>query len=134
MRRRWRNTIRNVDIGDLLWGGLLMLIGLLMLVSYLGRTVRTAGAVIGGLGFGFFIDELGKFITSDNDYFFQPIAALIYIIFIALYMATRAMQRRRGFSQREYLVNAVEALVEAARHDLDEGERRRWRFEPATST
>jgi hypothetical protein len=102
-----------------------MLVGLLTLISYLGRSVRTVGAVIGGLGFGFFIDELGKFITSDNDYFFQPAAALIYIIFIVLYLATRATQRRRGFSRREYLVNAVEALVEAARHDLDEGERRR---------
>lgn len=113
-----------LHIAHLLWGGLLMMIAVLALISLLGRTVRTVGAIVGGLGFGFFIDELGKFITSDNDYFFQPAAGLIYVVFICLYLLTRSFQRSRGFSQREYLVNAVEALVEAARHDLGSDEKR----------
>src|SRR5882672_11270638 len=53
-----------LHIAHLLWGGLLMMLAVLLLISFLGRTVRTAGAIAGGLGFGFFIDELGKFITS----------------------------------------------------------------------
>lgn len=114
-----------LHIAHLLWGGLFMLIAIGLLLSYVGRSLRTPAAIIGGIGFGFFIDELGKFITSDNDYFFQPAAALIYIIFIGLFLLTRAMQSRRGFSEREYLVNAVDALVEAARRDLDEREKRR---------
>jgi hypothetical protein len=162
LRRIWRGSVRNVDIGalqdtflvssvlmilvirlqlflthypqlgggklhiaHLLWGGLLMLIALVMLVSFIGRSTMFAGAVLGGLGFGFFIDELGKFVTSDNDYFFEPAAAVIYLIFVALYFATRALQNRRGFSEREYLVNAVGSLVEAARRDLDEDQRQR---------
>ncbi len=92
-----------LHIAHLLWGGLLMLIALILLLSYLGRSIRTPAAVIGGVGFGFFIDELGKFITSDNDYFYKPSTAIIYLVFIAIYLATRAMQRRRGYSQREYL-------------------------------
>jgi len=33
-----------------------------------------------------FIDELGKFITSDNNYFFQPTISLIYIVFIIIFL------------------------------------------------
>jgi hypothetical protein len=45
--------------------------------------VRRAAAIVGGVGF--FIDELGKFITEDNNYFYNPAAALIYLIFIGLF-------------------------------------------------
>jgi hypothetical protein len=114
-----------LHIAHLLWGGLLMLVALILLLSYLGRAIRTPAAVIGGIGFGFFIDELGKFITSDNDYFYKPSTAIIYLVFIAIYLITRGVTRRRGFSPREYLVNAVDTLMEAARHDLDERERER---------
>jgi hypothetical protein len=114
-----------LHIAHLLWGGVFMLIAVGLLLSFLGRSFRIPAAVIGGIGFGFFIDEVGKFVTSDNDYFFKPTAAIIYLVFIGLYLITRAMQRSRGFSQREYLVNAVDALAEAARRDLDEREKRR---------
>src|SRR5215207_2986149 len=108
-----------LHIAHLLWGGLFMLVAILMLLSFLGRRWRKPAAIIGGVGFGFFIDELGKFITEDNDYFFQPTAALVYIIFIVLYLATRAMQSRRGFSEREYLANAFDLFADSASHDLD---------------
>jgi hypothetical protein len=80
---------------------------------------------VGGVGFGFFIDELGKFITSDNNYFFQPAAALIYLIFIGLFLLTRSLQRRRGLSPGEKLSNAIDFIGEAARHDFDTNEKRR---------
>lgn len=114
-----------LHIAHLLWGGVFMLVALGILLSFLGRSLRTPAAIVGGIGFGFFIDELGKFITADNDYFFKPTAALIYLVFIALFLVTRAMQRRRGFSPREYLVNAIDLTMDAARHDLDEREKRR---------
>jgi hypothetical protein len=114
-----------LHIAHLLWGGLLMLIAIGALVSLVGRGYRLPAAIIGGLGFGFFIDELGKFITSDNDYFFRPAAAIIYLIFIVLYLVTRWMQRHRGLSQRECLVNAVDSITEAARGDLNERDKHR---------
>ena len=82
-------------------------------------------AVLGGIGFGFFIDELGKFITSDNNYFFEPAAALIYLIFIGLFLLTRSLQHRRGLSPDEKLSNAIDLIGEAARRDFDVNEKGR---------
>lgn len=114
-----------LHIAHLLWGGMGMLIALILLLSFVGRSLRTPAAIVGGIGFGFFIDEVGKFITSDNDYFFKPAAGVIYVVFIVLFLVTRSMQRRRGFTAREYLVNAMDIATEAARHDFDEREKRR---------
>ena len=77
-----------LHIAHLLWGGLLMLVAIGILVTFLGRAPRRTAAVVGGVGFGFFIDELGKFVTSDNNYFFKPAAAMIYALFIGLFLPT----------------------------------------------
>jgi hypothetical protein len=103
-----------LHIAHLLYGGLLMLLALAFLLTLLGRRVRWVGAVIGGIGFGFFIDELGKFVTADNNYFFRPAAGLIYLIFIGLFLASRAYQRRRGLNEDERVRNAFELIAEAS--------------------
>jgi hypothetical protein len=72
----------------------------------LGPLRAPAGSPPGGIGFGTFIDELGKFITDDNDYFFQPTIALIYLIFIGLFVLVRALHVRRPLSDRELRLNA----------------------------
>jgi hypothetical protein len=60
-----------------LWGGLLMLVVAIVLVTLLGRPALRFGAVAAGVGFGLFIDEVGKLVTADDDYFFQPALAII---------------------------------------------------------
>jgi hypothetical protein len=114
-----------LHIAHLLWGGLLMLLAVGLLLSYHGPKVRRAGAVLGGIGFGFFVDELGKFITSDNDYFFKPAAGVIYVLFVALFFFSRWLRRRRELTPSEALVNAADLLSEAALHDLDAREQQR---------
>jgi hypothetical protein len=114
-----------LHIAHLLYGGIFMVIAIGLLLIYLNRGVRRPSAVIGGVGFGFFIDELGKFITSDNNYFFQPAAALIYLIFVGIYLIIRALDKRRGLTQMEYVVNALDLVSEAARNDLDQREKDR---------
>jgi hypothetical protein len=116
-----------LHIAHLLWGGLLMLLALLLLLAYLGHRIQRLAAVLGGLGFGIFVDELGKFITSDNNYFYRPTMALIYLIFIALFLVLRALGRQRRWSQETYLINALADLQEAVLHDLDAVEHRRAR-------
>jgi hypothetical protein len=116
-----------LHIAHLLWGGLFMLLAIGLLLTFLGKPVLHVAAVVGGIGFGFFIDELGKFVTEDNNYFYRPAAALIYLVFVALFLLTRALQRRQGrrLSAQSNLANAVELLEEAALRELDESERRR---------
>lgn len=103
----------SLHIAHLLWGGLLMLVALVLLLAFLGRRIQLLAALLGGIGFGAFLDELGKFITRDNNYFYQPAIALIYCIFILLLLSFRALERRLYISPQERLANALELLQEA---------------------
>ncbi|HLL49680.1 MAG TPA: hypothetical protein VK356_03340, partial [Thermomicrobiales bacterium] len=76
-----------LHIAHMLFGGIGMLIALLMSLAFLGQRSRHLAAIVGGAGFGAFIDELGKFITSDNNYFYQPAIALIYVVFVLIFVA-----------------------------------------------
>jgi hypothetical protein len=95
----------------MLWGGLLMMVALVLLLAVLGKRTKRLAALIGGAGFGLFIDELGKFVTSDNDYFFQPTIALIYGLLVLLFLAFRAIERR-SLSCDEALANAADMVRE----------------------
>jgi hypothetical protein len=99
-----------LHIAHMLWGGALMLVALVLLLTYLDRTVQQVAAVIAGLGFGTFVDEIGKFLTADNDYFFRPAVALIYVIFVGVFLVARAVAGRRALSEREALANALDLL------------------------
>ncbi len=114
-----------LHIAHVLWGGLLMLAALVLLLAFLGRASRWWAAVLGGVGFGTFIDEVGKFVTRDNDYFYRPAVAMIYVVFVLAYVVMRSIHRRRAPAGEEYVVNALQELEEAAMHDLQREERER---------
>jgi hypothetical protein len=115
---------QGLHISHMLWGGLLMFIALILLLTLLNNGVRRVATVIGGLGFGTFIDELGKFVTSDNNYFFQPTFTLIYLIFIMIYLAMHFLERRHEFTEKEYIINSIELFKDAVINDLDTDEKR----------
>ena len=114
-----------LHIAHMIWGALLMLGALLIAVSFVSTTSRWWTAVIGGLGLGLLVDETGKFLTSDNNYFFKPAAALIYVLFISIFLFSRTIARRRGFTSQEYVDNALDALKGASGGELDVLQRRR---------
>jgi hypothetical protein len=114
-----------LHIAHMLWGGLLMLAALIILLGFLGRRPKRWGAVVGGVGFGTFIDEIGKFVTRDNDYFYRPAVALIYITFVLTYLALRSVRASRTATHQEYLVNALQEMEEVALKDLQAEERDR---------
>jgi pimeloyl-ACP methyl ester carboxylesterase len=103
-----------LHIAHVLWGGLGMLVAIVLLLLYPTSTPRLVAAVVGGAGLGAFVDELGKFVTSDNDYFFRPTAAILYVLFVVLFLATREIRRVRKLSPTESLVNAVELAEKLA--------------------
>ena len=113
-----------LHIAHMLWGGLLMLLALGLLLLFLGRRPRRIAAFVGGVGFGLFIDEIGKFVTRDNDYFYRPAIALIYVTFVLVYLTMRSLYRRHA-TDDERVVNALQEMEQAVVHDLDEGERDR---------
>ncbi|HET7095185.1 MAG TPA: hypothetical protein VFI22_16975, partial [Thermomicrobiales bacterium] len=99
-----------LHIAHMLWGGLLLVVALLMAITLLGRQVRIVAAVVGGIGFGIFIDELGKFITTDNNYFFRPAIPLIYTIFVLIYLGYLAALDRMRPSPEAALPQAIDLM------------------------
>jgi hypothetical protein len=112
-------------VAHMLYGGVLMMIALTITFAFLGARALRISAVLGGIGFGVFIDELGKFITKDNDYFFHPAVGIIYAIFICLYLVFNFVSREQKLSSREYQLNALSQLEEAIIRDMDSFEKKR---------
>ena len=110
-----------LHIAHMLWGGLFMLLAMLLLFTMLGRAAQRFAAILGGVGFGTFIDELGKFITSDNDYHYQPTIGLIYIVFIAIFLALRAVRSRADLDPDTALANSLTLLGPVSGNQLDAG-------------
>jgi hypothetical protein len=114
----------HLHIAHMLWGGLGMMAAVVMLLVSVSRLSAEIAAVLGGAGFGVFIDELGKVISRDNDYFYRPTVALIYVIFIALVLVFRRLARTTARSPAANLANALELTKEAVIRDFDADEKR----------
>ena len=112
-----------LHIAHMLWGGAFMLVAFILLFTFLNRGVAHLAALLAGIGFGTFIDELGKFLTSDNNYFFQPTIGLIYIIFIVVFLVLRAARRARTATPRDALANALNQIPMSLDRPLEPGKR-----------
>jgi hypothetical protein len=104
-----------LHIAHMLWGGLLMLVALVSFISYLNIPMRVSASLVGGIGFGLFIDEIGKFVTADNDYFFQPTFAILYVLFVGLFLAVRSLFFALPLTEEEREVNAQIRAIGALR-------------------
>jgi hypothetical protein len=115
----------SLHIAHILYGGILMAAGSALNYAFLGLRAQRLAAFVGGVGFGFFIDEIGKVVTSDNDYFFRPAVGIIYAVFVILYLTFNFLSRRQRLTSREYQLNALIQLEEAIVHHMDPTEKER---------
>ncbi|WP_433689190.1 hypothetical protein ACQP0I_00815 [Micromonospora carbonacea] len=100
-----------LHIAHVLWGGLLLTAGLGVALVFLGGAARMTGAILGGIGFGLFIDEVGKFVTARTDYFYAPAAGIIYAVFAVLVVITQAVRERTRLIPEERTANALDAVA-----------------------
>lgn len=109
-----------LHIAHVLYGGLIMFLALLVLFSVMNPAAPWLAAFAGGVGFGFFIDEVGKFISSDVNYFFEPAVAVMYAVFMVLFVALARVRRWESeMTPQDALANALSLLRSDASGGMD---------------
>lgn len=112
-----------LHIAHVLWGGLLLFAASILPLALANRWVFTVGGILSGAGVGLFIDEVGKFITQSNDYFYPPAAPIIYAFFLLVVLFYLRVRRPSTEDPRAELYRSFDALQEVLDHDLDPRER-----------
>jgi hypothetical protein len=102
-----------------LWGGLLLMVAVVAMLSWANRWALQLGAVVAGVGIGLFIDEVGKFITTSNDYFFPLAAPIVYLAMVLLAWIAYRSRRRHVLTDRERLYDVLDGLQDLADGRLD---------------
>ncbi|HZQ08576.1 MAG TPA: hypothetical protein VFD70_18485 [Anaerolineae bacterium] len=110
---------KTFHIAHMLWGGLLLVIALMMLLIWDNNWVWWVSALLGGIGVGLFIDEVGKFITQSNDYFVPLAMPIIYgFMLICVWLFLR-IRRSQPHSTRTLLYHSLHDLKQLVDNDLD---------------
>jgi hypothetical protein len=112
-----------LHIAHVLWGGLILYIAAILSLIYLNPRLRITVAILSGVGVGLFIDEVGKFITSQYDYFFPAAAPIIYVFFLLVLILAIMIQRPSIVDGRAELVQTLEIIREQLYRPLDQVER-----------
>jgi hypothetical protein len=114
-----------LHIAHVLWGGLLLFVALAIFLTFGNRWSYSLGALTGGAGVGLFIDEVGKFITQSNDYFFPFAAPIIYGFFLLTVLVYLQLRRLRPHDARADLYWVLDQLKDVIDQDFDQRERAR---------
>ncbi len=110
-------------IAHVLWGGLLLFAASLLMLILANRWVYLVSAVLAGFGVGLFIDEVGKFITQTNDYFYPGAAPIVYAFFLLTVLLYLQIRRPPTHDPRAELYRSLSMMTELLDHDLEPSER-----------
>ncbi len=113
-----------VHVAHVLWGGLLLFAGALVVLLFSNQWTLTVSSILWGIGVGLFIDEVGKFITATNDYFIPIAAPIIYSVFLIVAWIYMATQKPPPLTPRAELYRVLDLMKEVLDHDLDADEKK----------
>jgi hypothetical protein len=111
-----------LHVAHVLWGGLLLFAASLLMMILANRWVYLLGAVLAGLGVGLFIDEVGKFITQTNDYFYPAAAPIVYALFLLTVVIYLQIRRPPTYDARAELYRALGGMTELLDNHLEPSE------------
>jgi hypothetical protein len=113
-----------LHIAHVLWGGLFLFVAAVLPLIFANRWVYVLGSLFAGLGVGLFIDEVGKFITQTNNYFYPAAAPIIYATFLITVMVYLQVRTPPERDARDMLYGAIDGLAEVLDYDLEPSELR----------
>ena len=113
-----------LHIALVLWAGLALFSAALLSLILANRWAYSLSALLAGVGVGLFIDEVGKFITQSNDYFYPAAAPIIYVFFLLLVWLYLRVRRPPPLSTRDELYRALGEMGEVLDQDLESEERK----------
>jgi len=112
-----------LHITHVLWGGLLLFASSLLPLIFVNRRILDTSALLSGIGVGLFIDEVGKFITQTNNYFYPTAAPIIYVFFLLTIQIYRMVRKPTKSDLRTNLFNTLEEFEEVLEGDLSDIEK-----------
>ena len=110
-----------IHISHSIYGGIMMLVAMVIAIAFLAPSTRWWLAILGGLGFGWYVDELGKYV-SNAGYLYRGALPLIYVTFVVLFLVARSLAGR-AYGPDDAVANALESLKLAAVGLLDDTRR-----------
>jgi hypothetical protein len=113
----------DLHVAHALWGGVALFAAAILPILLAGRAVYLASAALAGIGIGLFIDEVGKFITAENDYFYPAAAPIIYATFLLAVLVWIRARSQEDPDPRSQLLTALELFEESVEGDLQAAER-----------
>jgi len=110
---------QTLHIAHVLYGGVLLFAASLLPLIYANKWALTWSALLSGVGIGLFIDEVGKFITQTNDYFYPAAAPIIYAFFLLTALLYLRLSREPTLDARGELYAVLDTLGEVLDHSLE---------------
>jgi hypothetical protein len=113
----------DLHIAHVLWGGLILFVAALLPLIFANRWVFNLDALLAGIGVGLFIDEVGKFITRTNNYFYPSAAPIVYALFLMTVLIYVRIRVHRKIDPRAQLYYIFQDMEEVLDQDLSKEER-----------
>lgn len=110
---------RTFHVAHVLWGGLLLFVALVLVLVFANHWALWISALLGGIGTGLFIDEVGKFITQTNDYFVPLAFPIIYAFMLSCVWLYFRVRHSAASDVRTLYYHILDDLKEVLDNDLE---------------